>query len=141
MAKEAPEDTEEGPWSLTPFESWVEEEGIPVLSQQHFPDIRDVELSPWARTGCSAAVLDVESELHPGARINRQGVIPYVCEIPPGGTFKAEKHLYEEIFYVLSGRGATTVWNEGGRKHTFEWGEGSVFSIPLNAWHEINNGQ
>ncbi len=129
------------PWSLTPFERWVEEEGLKVMSSQHFMDVRDVTLSPWDRTGCTAAVLDVESELHPGARINRQGVIPYVCEIPPAGAFRAEKHLYEEMFYVLSGRGATTVWNEDGPKHTFEWGEGSVFSIPLNAWHEINNGQ
>ena len=50
--------------------------------------------------------------------------------------------MYEEIFYVLKGRGATTVWaEEGGPRQTFEWHEGSVFSIPLNAYHEIYNGQ
>ena len=129
------------PWSLTPFERWVEEEGLPVVCQQHISDIREVKLGDWRRTGCSAALLDVDWDPFPGARVNRQGVIAYLCDIPPGGTFNAEKHLYEEIFYVVSGRGATTVWNEGMRKHTFEWGEGSVFSIPLNSWHQIDNGQ
>ena len=47
--------------------------------------------------------------------------------------------MYEEIFYGVSGRGATSVWYEGSPKQTFEWQEGSVFSIPLNAWHELYN--
>ena len=47
--------------------------------------------------------------------------------------------MYEEIFFVLKGRGATAVWYEGQPRHTFEWQEGSVFSIPLNAWHELYN--
>ena len=118
------------PWSLTPFERWVEEEGLQVMSSQHFMDVRDVTLSPWDRTGCTAAVLDVESELHPGARINRQGVIPYVCEIPPAGAFRAEKHLYEEMFYVLSGRGATTVWNEDGPQAHLRVGRGQRLLHP-----------
>jgi quercetin dioxygenase-like cupin family protein len=52
--------------------------------------------------------------------------IAYILEISPGGSVLPERHLYEEIVYVLSGRGATTVWNEGGSKRTFEWNEGSV---------------
>jgi mannose-6-phosphate isomerase-like protein (cupin superfamily) len=65
----------------------------------------------------------------------------YVLEIGAGGTVKPERHMYEEIFYVLSGRGATTIWNEGGTKRTFEWHEGSMFAIPLNAWHQFFNSQ
>ncbi|MGH7830242.1 MAG: cupin domain-containing protein, partial [Candidatus Binatia bacterium] len=72
--------------------------------------------------------------------INNQGTARYLVEIPPGGTFKAEKHMYEEIFYVVKGRGATVVWNAGTPKLTFEWEEDAVFAIPLNAWHEIHNG-
>jgi hypothetical protein len=48
--------------------------------------------------------------------------------------------MYEEIFYVVKGRGATVVWNEGTPKLTFEWEEDAVFAIPLNAWREIHNG-
>lgn len=129
------------PWSLTPFEQWVKGEGLRVYSQQVVPDINAVELGPWERTGTNAAILDLTPEPWEGTFINTQGTTRYVCEIPPGGTFKAEKHMYEEIFYVMKGRGATTIWNPGEPKQTFEWQEGSVFSIPLNTWHEIFNGQ
>ena len=128
-------------WKLTPYEKWVHDEGISVLTQQMVDDIQTVELQPWERTGCNAALLDLTDDPVEGSIINSPGTIRYLCDIPPGGTFNAEKHMYEEIFYVVKGQGATTVWNEGGPKHTFEWKEGSVFSIPLNAWHEIYNGQ
>ena len=129
------------PWKLTPFEKWVQDEGIHVVTQERVPDIDAVELLPWERTGCRAAFLDLTFEPLVGSLVNNQSTIRYLCDIPPGGTYKAEKHMYEEIFYVVKGRGATTVWNEGGPKQTFEWKEGSVFSIPLNAWHALYNGQ
>ncbi len=128
-------------WTITPFEKWVEEEGIPVITQQYVYDVAEVKLAPWERTGCYGAILDLEGEPIPGARVNSGGLIAYLCDIPPGGTFKAEKHLYEEIMYVVKGMGGATIWNEGGKKQTFEWHEGSLFSPPLNAWHELHNGQ
>ena len=64
----------------------------------------------------------------------------YVQEIPGGGALNPEKHMYEEAFFVLRGRGITEVWHEGGPKVSFEWGEGSVFGIPLNTHHRLVNG-
>jgi oxalate decarboxylase/phosphoglucose isomerase-like protein (cupin superfamily) len=37
------------------------------------------------------------------------------------------------MIYVTQGQGSTTVWQKDGRKHSFEWGAGSLFAIPLNA--------
>ncbi len=124
----------------TPFETWVLEEGLTVSQQQVIPDMRTAELAPWERTGVAATLLDMAPNLpSKAAFLRQQSTSRYLCEIPPGGTYKEERHLYEEVFYVVSGRGAISVWHEGSPKHTFEWQAGSVFSIPLNAWHELYN--
>ena len=129
-------------WNLTPFEQWLKDEEVHIITDQLIRDVYSVETKPWERTGCSAAILDLTQEPTEGALINTQGTTRYIYDIPPGGKFNAERHMYEEIFFVLKGRGATTVWvDDDGPRHTFEWKEGSVFSIPLNAWHEIYNGQ
>ena len=125
---------------LTPFEQWVESEGLKVITAHTIPDVFTEELEPWERTGCKGALLDLTHDPSDRVMINNQGTTRYLVEIPPGGTYKAEKHMYEEIFYVLNGRGATVVWTQGSPKLTFEWQEDAVFAIPLNAWHEIHNG-
>ncbi len=136
------------PWTATPFERWVVDEGLEVVQLPRINDISTMELAPWERTGTQAMILDLTSDpavLAEAAapskarRLVGQGMIRYVCEIPPGGTYKAERHMYDELFVVVKGRGATSVWYEGHTKQTFEWQEDSVFSIPLNAWHEIYN--
>ncbi len=98
--------------SLTPFEIWVQSEGLQVITTHTIPDIFTVEIEPWQRTGCKGAILDMTHEPSGKVMINNQGTTRYLVEIPPGGTFKAEKHMYEEIFYVVKGSGATVVWNE-----------------------------
>ncbi len=104
---------------------WVAGEGIPVLEDFAF-NLLAVETAPWARMGGGAR----------GAYTHVKGrgdfVNAYVCELPPGTQMEPQKHLYEEVVYVLSGRGSTTVESGSGRRHSFEWGEGSLFALPLN---------
>jgi mannose-6-phosphate isomerase-like protein (cupin superfamily) len=130
------------PWTHTPFENWIVSEGLQVVHGQVVHDVYNMATYPWERTGTSAVLLDLSNRLMDGAIVDSQGTTRYVCDIPAGGKYNAEKHMYEEIFFVLKGRGATTIWQEeGGPRQTFEWKEGSVFSIPLNSYHEIYNGQ
>ncbi|MGH7835694.1 MAG: ethanolamine ammonia lyase-activating protein [Candidatus Binatia bacterium] len=80
-----------------------------------------------------------------GAFINLDGTggtnDGYVCVIPPGKALKPQKHLYEEMVFIVEGHGATTIWQKDGKKHTFEWHPGSLFAIPLNASYQHFNGQ
>ena len=129
MADDKPRDFERS----TTYQKWVESQGIPIVSEFSISNLNEVEVSPWERLGARGAMIVLQ-----GAEdVNNA----YVLEISGGGSVQPERHLYEEMVYVLSGRGATTVWNEGGPKRTFEWHEGSLFAIPLNAWHQFFNGQ
>ena len=128
-------------WGQTPFEQWVRDEDLKVHTHQFVEDVRTAELAPWPRVGCDALLLDLTADPLDGALVTNQGTVRYLIDIPAGGSLPAERHLYEEIFYVVEGRGATTIWYDDGPKHTFEWQEDSVFSIPLNAHHEIFNAQ
>jgi oxalate decarboxylase/phosphoglucose isomerase-like protein (cupin superfamily) len=92
-----------------------------------------VPLKPWPRKNGKGAFINLEG--------TGQTDDAYVCEIPPGKSSEPEKYLFEELIYVLSGRGATTIWTDGGAKQTFEWQEGSLFSPPLNTWRQHFNGQ
>jgi hypothetical protein len=48
--------------------------------------------------------------------------------------------MYELTIYVVSGRGATSIWQDEKKKSSFEWQAGSLFSIPLNCWYQNFNG-
>lgn len=116
----------------TSYEKWVLEEGIPYYRTCFVDDIRTVPLAPWKRKGGDAAFINLsDQQLHNS----------YICEIPPGGELKPQKQLFEEMILIISGHGATSIWTEQTKKQTFEWQEGSLFAIPLNAWHQHFNGQ
>ena len=125
--------SQEGFSKLTSYDKWLEEEGLPVVRGFHIDDLKEVNLSPWKRRGGLGTYINLEGT---GGTNDA-----YVVEIGPGASLKPEKYLFEELIYVLSGRGATTIWNEGGSKQTFEWQAGSLFSAPLNTWRQHFNGQ
>ncbi len=122
-------------WGQKPtYEEWQEKQGIPVYRDKHgIEDITLLPRRPWARTGGLGTFIELDS-----TRDCRKEM--YVAEIPPGKALEPERHLYDELLYVLEGRGLAEVWHEGKPKVSFEWGEGSLFAIPLNAWHRLVNG-
>lgn len=116
----------------TPYTRWVRGEGLEIISARYVPNLHTVSLRPWARRGGAGVYVNHEA--------SRTSNDCYVCEIPAGGTLAPQRQLFEEMVYVLDGRGSTTVWNDAGKRITFEWKAGSLFAIPLNAWHQHFNG-
>src|SRR6266581_4029572 len=116
----------------TPYDAFMESEGIPVFRGIGIRKVQDLPLARWKRTGGRGHYI----QLH--GTETKWGC--YVVEVPPAGALNPEKHMYEEIFLVVEGRGTTEVWQEGdARRHVFEWQKGSMFSIPMNAWHRLVN--
>jgi oxalate decarboxylase/phosphoglucose isomerase-like protein (cupin superfamily) len=116
----------------TTYFKWMADQRIPVIDGYGVEDVREVEMDFWPRLGGRAAFINL---------YGMEGVTGmYVGEIPAGGALIPEKHFYEEVICILSGQGATEVWQEAGRKQMFEWGPWSLFALPLNSWHRLVNG-
>jgi quercetin dioxygenase-like cupin family protein len=119
-------------WNRLYFDEWVAREGLDLIRGTRVEDVYTMPLRPWARTEGNAVQIQLEGT----GELNAA----YVQEIPPGKQLVPQKHLYEELVYVLSGRGSTSVWYDQAHKNSFEWGTGSLFAIPLNARHQLFNG-
>ncbi|MFC1873804.1 cupin domain-containing protein [Chloroflexota bacterium] len=119
---------------LTPkstYQKWMEEQGIPIIKAPAVEDVTQVARKLWPYLGAPAAFIDLDGmEGWTGM---------YVVEIPPGGALNPEKHLYDEILYIIKGSGFTEIGLKG-KTQTFEWKERSLFSPPLNVWHRLVNG-
>jgi hypothetical protein len=92
------------PWdSRTPYERWVEDDLKLTLHRGYFTGpLGESDLRPWAQRGLNAAFWDIT-----GAE-SLAGM--YVAEIPPARSSERTRQLYDEVIYVIAGRGSTTVY-------------------------------
>jgi quercetin dioxygenase-like cupin family protein len=118
-------------YQINTYLEWVKTEGVPII-EAYAVDCLTQPLEPSERLGGLGAYIHLAGR--------GDNATCYLAEIPAGGSLKHEKHLHDKLVYVLTGRGATTVEAPDGRKHSFEWGPGSVFGIPINARHQHHNG-
>lgn len=116
---------------VDPYLEWAEGEGVPVI-EDFGVDLLVAETRPWARFGCDGAIV------HLKGRGNFCST--FLFDLPPGGGTAPQRHLYEDVYYVLSGHGSTRVEDSEGRTHSFEWGPKSLFALPLNAPYRLFNG-
>ena len=116
----------------SPYEQFMDEEGIPIFRGIGVRDTRELELGSWPRLGGRGCFLYLD-----GTEANR-GM--YVVEVPARGELNPERHMYDEFYLVVEGRGSMEVWREGDvRPQVFEWQAGSLFMAPINTWHRIVN--
>jgi quercetin dioxygenase-like cupin family protein len=118
-------------WHRFHYEDWVAREGLELIQGHRVENVFTTPLRYWARTDGYAVQIELD-----GA--SEQAAV-YIQEIPATRKLNPQRHVYEELVFVLSGRGSTSVWYEEGKKRSFEWGPGSLFALPLNAWHQHFN--
>ena len=115
------------------FLEWASREGPPI-HEDFGVDLLAAETGPWPRLGDGCA----------GAIVNLLGrgdhMTAFLLDFPPGAKSAPARHVYDEVFFVLSGHGNTVVTLANGEKQGFEWGPNSLFSPPLNSEFRIFNG-
>lgn len=115
------------------YGEWMKREGLP-LYEDFGVNLLTIETGRWPRLGDGCK----------GAFVNLKGhgdwMSVFLLDIAPGGKSAPQQHIYDEVFYVLSGHGSMVVETADGTKHSFEWGPRSLFSPPLNARYQIFNG-
>ena len=107
-----------------PYLEWAAGQGIPVV-EDFGVDLLEVPTERWDRLGADAAFVHLKGR---GDFISIT-----LMELGPRASTEPQRHLYEEVVYVLSGHGTTTVESaDGSVQHSFEWGPKALFALPLN---------
>jgi mannose-6-phosphate isomerase-like protein (cupin superfamily) len=113
-----------------PYSDFLATEGVPVVDGFSI-DCLSLPLEPWSRMGGRGAYIHLAGR--------GEYLSCYLAEIPPASKLEPEKHFHDEVIHVLEGTGATSVELPTGERRTIEWGPGSLFAVPLNAWHQHFN--
>lgn len=114
------------------WDHWVASLGVPLHRGYFIEDLATVKLGRWEERGCDAAFIQL---------MGQEGVTETrVTEIPPGETLPPVQLAFDEVVYVVRGRGATTVWRpDESQRKSFEWGESSLFLLPRHHVHQFSN--
>ena len=117
---------------IDPYLDWAQRQNLPIV-EGIAVDLHEIETAPWPRlgAGCKAAFVQLRG------RGDFIGV--HLIEIPPGGATDWQRHLFDEVFYVLKGHGSTIIDAGDGQTHSFEWGPRAVFTPPLNSPFRLFN--
>lgn len=116
----------------TPYDHWIEEakKRIPVFEGIVIDDVRTVTLKPWPDMGVNGLYIRMA---------DYQIIDGLILEIPPKGSAKPQRHMYEEGIYFFGGPGHTIIQQEGKRAQRVDWKYRSLFSIPLNVKYQHFN--
>ncbi len=117
----------------TPYDLFMESEGIPVFRDIGVSKVQNLPLAPWKRLGGRGTYIQLYGTE------GKWGC--YVVEVPGAGALNRRK---------ASLRGNLSTWSKAAarpkcgstairKRHVFEWQQGSLFSIPVNACHRIVN--
>jgi quercetin dioxygenase-like cupin family protein len=112
------------------YRDWTKKSRVPMAEGYSIYDAREAEVRPWPEIEGRGLYLNFSGNVH------MDGVI---LEIPEGKALAPRRTTYEQLLYVLKGRGYTQV-GAPPKQQRVEWAEGSLFTVPLNVPHRHFNG-
>lgn len=117
---------------LDPYLDWAKGEAVPVVDAVAV-NLHRVETGAWPRLGsdCKGALVHLEGR--------GDFLALHLIDILPGGRSAWLRHMYDDVYYVLSGHGSVQVERRPGAMVDFEFGPHSLFAPPLNAPHRFFN--
>ncbi len=123
-------ETPQGKYLVDPYDDWARAEGAPIHRGAAI-DLVSLDTRPWPRFGVNGAICHLDG--------HDDFLALFVFDLAPGASSAPARHLYEEIFYGLSGRGIAEIDLPGGETTTMEWGPQTLFSAPMNARVRLRN--
>lgn len=111
------------------YREWTKTSKVPMVEGYSIYDAKTQEVHPWPEIGGRGVYLNFSGNVH------MDGLI---LEIPSGKALLQTRKFYEQLVVVLAGRGVSTIGG-GQNPNKVEWGEGSLFSIPMNVLHQHKN--
>jgi uncharacterized RmlC-like cupin family protein len=116
----------------TPYTQWVESgrSKRPTFSGLLIQDVRTHPLEFWPEMGVPGLYVQMA---------DYQIVDGWILEIPPGGSTRPQRHLFEKGVYFFGGPGHTTLTQDGRPPQRVDWKHRSLFSIPLNVTYQHFN--
>jgi len=111
------------------YRNWIKTSKVPMVEGYSIYDAKTQDVQPWPEIGGRGVYLNFSGNVH------MDGVI---FEIPEGKALEPRRTFYEQICIALAGRGWTT-FGEGRQQNKVEWGEGSLFAVPVNVTHRHFN--
>ena len=112
-----------------PYRAWIKKTKIPTVEGYSIFDAKTQMVQPWPEIGGRGVYLDFSGNVH------MDGVI---FEIAESKSLAPRRQFYEQLIYVLAGRGTTT-FGDAPHQNKVEWGEGSLFTVPMNVLHRHSN--
>jgi quercetin dioxygenase-like cupin family protein len=111
------------------YGEWLKNSGVPRIDGYSIYDAATQEVKDWPDIGGRGLYLNFSGNVHMDA---------VIMEIPPGKALNPAHHMYEQLIFVLSGRGYTRI-EQDKKFNNVRWAEGSLFAPPLNATHRHYN--
>jgi quercetin dioxygenase-like cupin family protein len=111
------------------YRQWLKKSGVPRVDVYHIRDARTQEVQPWPEIGGRGLYVDFTGNVH---------MDTVLLEVPEGKSLLPRRQFYEQLVHVLAGHGHTVV-GEGKARQSVDWGEGSLFTVPLNTLHRHVN--